>query len=110
MGEVAQAILEQLGGQGFLFMIGAKDLSGSAFGMSVKFKAKAKDGINCLVVTLRADDTYDMTFSRHRTYKGAPTGTVIKTYSEVYCDQLAELFRDTTGLETRMPRFASGVR
>ena len=79
---VATTILEQLGGRRFAAMTGAKHFmsveGGLQFGLPARF---ARNGYNKVSVTLRADDT---------------------AVEGVYCDQLQDVFRRETGLETTL--------
>lgn len=100
---IAQTILDQLGGNQFRMMTGANSFVVTYQGLSVRFPG-AKDGINGLTVTLSDDDTYVMDFTRERKSKGVAKVTIVKHLEGIYCDMLQEIFRDTTGLETRMPR------
>jgi|ERR1035437_2320425 hypothetical protein len=103
--EVAETILEQLGGRKFIAMTGARDISGlSSVGIAgecdgLSFKLPGgggftKNGINYVKITLTPDDTYTMTFLRIR-------GTKIHDVEQhhgVYCDQLQTMFTSVTGL------------
>ncbi len=102
---VAKTILEQLGGKAFIVMTGAKNFTGNEKGLSFKLPGKpgyVKDGINVVSVTLMPDDTYNVQFSKSR---GRILGKLVKEVEGVYFEQLPEIFREATGLETRMPRF-----
>lgn len=90
--------LKQLGGNRFLFMIGAKWFDASDDALTVRFTGRAKGGVNFLRVTLDPSDTYTVEFMRH-TAKGTKPNA---TYHGVYCDGLAELFESVTGLYTKV--------
>lgn len=117
--QIAQTILDQLGGRRFAAMTGARNLI--ALDASEGEPANDEHGIPAVHprvgglcfqigrfsgvktthvrISLTPDDEYDMEFLAIR-------GTKIKTIREVrgvYCDQIEEIFRDATGLETRMP-------
>ena len=98
----ANTIIQQLGGNSFCRMTGAKQFVVLASGVSFRIPATmTKNRINAVQITLTPEDDYTVNFY-------AIHGTKIKQVSShegIYCDQLAELFRDETGLETRMPRF-----
>ena len=99
--QVAEAILEQLGGHGFVRMTGARELTAGQYWLSFRLPGNmCLHGINHVKITLTPADVYEVVFSAIR-------GTNIKTVSkhdQIYCDMLAPLFRDKTGMETRMPR------
>ena len=98
---IALTILEQLGGNAFAVMTGARnfvryDDRNLTFRLPSNF---ARNGINCVSITLTPADVYDVKFMKIR-------GTTVKTISEhagIYCDMLREVFRDQTGLENRAP-------
>ncbi len=98
--EIADTILEQLGGRRFTMMTGAKNLLSHEDG-SLSFRLPnrfANDGINYVKVTLDWTDTYRVEFGRvwGLTYK------VIRETSGVYADGLQDAFRNATGLETKL--------
>ena len=101
---VANTILAQLGGRGFVAMTGAYCLAGGENFLRLRFRGSRRH--NFLQVTLTPDDLYDIEISqvgrsqvRHR-----------ERLEGVYADQLQEVFRGITGLETRMPRVVRGGR
>ena len=66
---VAKIILQQLGGNKFVAMTGARNLLNVGNGLSFKIPGSggfAKNGINYIKVTLNGLDTYDMEFGRIR--------------------------------------------
>lgn len=97
---IAESILAQLGGAQFCMMIGAKkpllmlDRNNERLGgLTVGFRARAKDGIKSIRVELMMDDTYRVSF-----YGMAPHFACKFTKSNVYCDELQSLFEEITGL------------
>lgn len=96
--QVANTILNQLGGNKFIAMTGAKDLmSLNGKGLQFKLPARfAKNGINCVRVTLNAADLYDVEYGKVRglDYK------VLNTSSDIYADALRANFSEVTGLYT----------
>lgn len=95
--EIATIIAQQMGGTRRLAMFtGAYNFAAIDSGLSFRIPGKglAKDSINLITVKLTPMDEYIMTFSRIR---GA-TVKEIQKYEGVYCDQLVELFEQTTGL------------
>lgn len=99
--EVANGILEQLGGQKFLVMTGAKNLLSfnepGHGGLQFKLPrsgARAKLGIDAVRITLELSDTYTMDF-----YKGM---TKVRSIGLLYSDDLRKTFTEVTGLETSL--------
>ncbi len=100
---VAQTILEQLGGRAFAAMTGANNFMGDKDSLTFRLPGKpgfVKDGINRVRIVLTGRDDYNLEFYRVR---GANL-KLIGTAEGVYCEMLREVFRDRTGLETRLPR------
>ena len=64
----------------------------------------AKDGINAVKITLDPSDTYTMRFSKitDATLRHPYKATTVREVSDVYADQLREIFESTTGLVTSM--------
>lgn len=114
---VADVILSQLGGREFIAVTGVKNLctdNGDNLRMTLP---KNKSGANRLEITLDyATDTYDVRFFKYTPPKlNVNTKTLtavsvpekvkdIRSFSEIYCDQLQELFTLVKGFDTRMPR------
>lgn len=98
MSEVAQIILQQLGGRKFLAMTGATSLAAGPNKLTMRLRSGCKSKITSLVITLDASDTYTMTFGKMVKYDYV----VVKEVSGVYCDMLQEVFTDTTGLYTSL--------
>lgn len=97
--QIANTILQQMGGRRLLVMVGADAPIGSADSLSFRFRARGADGINAVrVVYDRGADLYNMEFIKLR----GINRTVVQTYEGVFCDQLEELFARTTGLATRL--------
>lgn len=95
--QVAVTILEQIGGNRFVAMTGAKNLVAGKDSLSMKIGRNAK-GVNHVTIRLNADDLYDITFGsiRGANYK-------IKSKAEgVFADMLCEVFEDHTGLYTSL--------
>lgn len=112
--EVARTILEQLGGNGFVLMVGAKHLTAIEGGLSFKLPSNfAKDGINHVEVILTPMDVYTVKFMRVRIQRGEDGNIdldrsvkIVDVHEDVYADSLRDVFERVTGLATRMPRFA----
>ena len=103
--EIAQTILQQLGGSRFISMTGAKDfLAIPDPALSFRLPGRpgfVKDGINYVKITLR-NDLYDMEFSRI----AGPAKRFAKTnkamFEGVFADQLQATFTLATGLDTHL--------
>ncbi len=99
--EVANTILEKLGGNKFRAMTGAKSFLGGPDSLSFRIPGAGgftKNGVNHCKVTLSPDDTYVMQFSRIR-------GTKVQTMEPItglYFDQLQDIFESETGLRTSL--------
>jgi hypothetical protein len=95
----ANTILAQLGGNKFLAMTGAKHLMTGGNDLTFKLPSRfAKDGINCVRVTLNGMDLYDVEFMKIRGAKVSEVASV----EMVYADQLAGIFTAKTGLDTAL--------
>lgn len=100
--EVAKTIIDQLGGQRFAAMTGAKGWTALQVneqqdgGVQFRIGRNAKS-IHWVRVTLTYADTYTMEFGR-----GYKTSRVVSTFEDIYCDQLRGTFEDATGLYTSL--------
>lgn len=109
--EIANTILNQLGGGRFIIMTGSKDFMAIENGLKMSL-AKNESKANRLEITLNGADLYDMTFYRYTPWRFSTRGgkfteypekiTIIKEYKNCYFDQLQELFTNVTGLYTRL--------
>jgi hypothetical protein len=102
MSEIAKTILAQLGGNRFIAMTGAKNFTGYPDALMFSLPGAGgftKNGINIVKITLTPADTYTMEFTRRRGSKF----TTINVTEDVYWEDLTEIFRQVTGLETRVP-------
>lgn len=106
---VAMTILEQLGGNKFIAMTGARNLVFSKDSLTMSIP-KNMSKANRLKISLNWDDTYTMRFYKYTaprlnhkamTYTNEKTEEVVK-YDGVYFDQLQELFTQVTGMYTRL--------
>jgi hypothetical protein len=99
--EIAQTILSQIGGQRRLvLMTGAKQFVAIESGLQFKIGGGAKDGINCVRVTLTPMDEYNVEFLRVR---GMTCKTVAK-HEGAHAEDLAPLFSKQTGFTLAIPR------
>jgi hypothetical protein len=98
--QIAKTILQQLGGNKFVVMTGAKNLTSIGNGLSFRLPGHGftKNGINYVKIILAPSDTYNIELGKIRgtTYK------IINTINDVYFDQLQEIFTRETGLNTHL--------
>jgi hypothetical protein len=94
---IAKEILRQLGGNKFIVMTGAKNLAGGDNYLSFKI-GKNKTSCNYVKIKLNGKDLYDVEFGRIRGHEYK----VLKTYNDVYNDQLRDIFTEYTGLYTSL--------
>ena len=95
--EIAQTILQQLGGNKFIAMTGAKNLGFTDKGLQMKIGRNAK-GVTHVIIELTSMDLYDIEFVKVRAMKR----TTIKKLKGIYADQLGEIFKKYTGLNIRL--------
>ena len=99
--EIAQTIIDQLGGKRFIAMTGARAIyaldSGVQFGLPGS-GGFTKHGINRVRIILEPSDTYTVKFFKIRGMKK----THEIEYSNVYDDNLQSVFREATGLDTNL--------
>ena len=94
---VAKTILQQLGGNKFIAMTGAKNLGSTNKSLQFKIGRNSKS-ISHVIITLKSSDLYEMEFIRIRGVKR----TVVKKVKGVYADQLQTMFTKYTGMNTRL--------
>ena len=95
--QVAKTILQQLGGNKFIAMTGAKNLGASGKSLSMKIGRNSKS-ISHVVITLKSSDLYDMEFIRIR----GTSRKVVKKVTGVYADMLGKMFKKYTGMNVRL--------
>jgi hypothetical protein len=102
----ATTILQQLGGQRFIAMTGAKNILGGAaelqFHLPAKFAAK---GINAVRVELTANDDYRVKF--YKIGRGLKCA-IVAEFDGIYANQLRDVFTATTGLQTSLGTMQAG--
>jgi len=97
--QIAETILDQLGGQRFIIMTGAKALIAIESGLQFKLPSKLTHrGIDTVRITLTPMDVYHVEFRKIRKL----AYSVIESVDGVYCDQLQEVFTEKTGLLTHL--------
>lgn len=95
---VATTILEQLGGNKFVVMTGAKNLGGGMDYLSFGLPKNPKKVSHVIVKYNAGSDTYSMKFMNIRGVKVKD----LAVHENVYCDMLQELFTQETGLYTKL--------
>jgi hypothetical protein len=95
--QIAKTILQQLGGNKFIAMTGAKNLGHTNKGLQMKIGRNSK-GITHVIINLKASDTYEMEFIKLR----GSSRKVVKKVSGVYNDMLGKIFTKYTGLNVRL--------
>ena len=96
--QIAQTILQQLGGNKFIAMTGAKNLGFTNKGIQMKIGRNAK-GVTHVIIDLdRGKDLYNIEFVKIRGVKR----TTVKKLKGVYADQLGKIFTKYTGLRTSL--------
>lgn len=95
---IAHTILQQLGGQHFVAMTGARALMHSPHSLAFQLPARfAVDGIDRVKVTLRPDDTYNVTFGKWKPRELRIA--VVREDSNVPAESLRAIFTRRTGLQ-----------
>ncbi len=97
---VAETILQQLGGNRFLRMTGAKHLTSRSNSLSMRIASVnyERKRVNGVVITLDPSDTYTVE-AIFMTVKGR---NVVGTRTDVYFDALQDVFTELTGLHTHL--------
>lgn len=95
--QVAQTILNQLGGNKFVAMTGAHSLTADANSLTFKFGKNESKFFACKI-ELTAMDDYTMTFYKWRKKFDLEQVSI----TGVYCDQLTDIFTQNTGLYTSL--------
>lgn len=99
---VSQTILQQLGGQRFIAMTGAKNFIDHGKGLSFKIGRNCKR-VNCVRITLNVLDLYNVEFLNINL--GRKNSEWIKTVSEICnidADNLQGIFTANTGMDTHL--------
>ena len=106
---VGAEIWRQLGGKRFEVMTGANHFVSDKNSLRMILPRNGSKA-NRLEVTLNGLDLYDMRFYRQtggtwdsKKFEFRPIKVVEdKTYTDIYCDQLEEIFTQHTGMYTRL--------
>ena len=98
--QIAQTILEQLGGRQFMMMVGAKNLvTLTDGGLAFQFGTGAKNKANRVRVEYDyGADAYNVEFGK--IYRSA--WKTISRHEGIYADMLQALFTDETGFFTSL--------
>jgi hypothetical protein len=96
---IAHTILEQLGGNKFVAMTGAKNFGDVGNGLAFQLNSRmTKNKCNAVKITLDPSDTYTVKFLKI----GKLELKTVAEYSNIYCDVLQDLFKRETGLEVSL--------
>mgnify|MGYP003151246514 CR=1 FL=1 len=95
---VAKEIFNQLGGNKFKLMVGAKNLIAGKDYLAFKISSRNKTKANYIKIKLNAMDTYDIFFMKVYKYNVK----VLAAVGSIYNDQLQDVFAYKTGLFTRL--------
>ena len=95
---VAKIILEQLGGNKFRVMTGAKNFLDHGDALSMKIGRNSSNS-NYLKISLNMMDLYNVHFSKVSKMGEEKS---VKEYNDVYNDQLVEIFESHTGMYTKL--------
>ena len=96
---VSKAILEQLGGQRFIVMTGAKSFVGDEDRLKFRLPSTMVRGRgNHIEIILNAADLYDIKLAKIRNLESK----IIDTRENVFAADLQKAFTEMTGLDTRM--------
>ena len=95
---VAKTILEQLGGNKFRMMTGAKNFGARDNSLSMRIGRNSSNS-NYLKITLNSMDTYDMKFCK-LTRKFEEKS--VTEYENIYNDMLTDQFTAHTGMYTSL--------
>jgi hypothetical protein len=102
--QVAQTILQQLGGRRFIAMTGASSFSSGPDSLGFRVPTRLAGGIGGIVITLTQMDDYRIESVRMRgsIAKGDLRAERKVEAEGVYCDNLQEAFTRITGLATSL--------
>ena len=96
--QIAQIILQQLGGNKFIAMTGAKNLGFTNKGLQMKIGRNSKGVTHVIIELDRGRDLYNIEFVKVRNFKRQ----TIKKLKGIYADQLGKIFTKYTGLRIRL--------
>jgi len=93
----ALTIIEQLGGNKFKVMTGAKNFTFGSSGLTFKIGSNCHR-INAVRIQLEPTDVYTVEFLR----ASKKDVKVVSKHEDVYCSELRELFEKCTGMLTSL--------
>lgn len=96
--EIANTIISQLGGRRFQVMTGARLFTAIPNGVSFRLGKFPGVKINAVRITLNGFDLYDLCFMR----LWGHDCRVISEASDVYAEDLQQVFTEATGLDTHL--------
>lgn len=98
--QVAQTILQQLGGQRFIAMTGARNLVFEKKCLYFRLP-RANKGIKIVRIRLMPSDTYEVKFVKQARSPSFEE-TEVASYDDVYAENLRGVFEAETGLATSL--------
>lgn len=98
--QVPQIILQQLGGSKFIAMTGAKEFIGGSEFLGFKIPKNRSSANRVTIKYFPAKDLYEIDFIKSERY-GLNT-KIVKSFDNVYADQLRDIFTSVTGMETSL--------
>lgn len=97
--QVTRTILDQLGGNKFVAMTGAKEFAGAAYVLAFSVSSRStRNKCNRVIITLLASDTYKVQFCKLTKTELKPITTLVG----VHCSELQQIFTQETGLATSL--------
>lgn len=97
--EVANTILQQLGGRRFIAMTGAHSFTGDRNSLTFKFPQVRESRLFAMKIELTPADEYRVEFWAK---KGRFDVVKAMEFDGIYCDILADLFERKTGYRTSL--------
>jgi hypothetical protein len=101
MSNVAETILNQLGGNKFIVMTGSKNFLNLGNGLRMKL-TRNKSKAQFLKIELTGSDLYNMTLFSARSTENDIILTTKEKVEGVYFDQMNRIFEQVTGLYTSL--------
>lgn len=97
--QIAETILQQLGGHRFIAMTGARNMLSTKNGLVFNLpRGAAVSGITHVQIILDESDTYTVTFGKMKKLEFVE----VAERSGIYADQLQSHFTNVTGLDTKL--------
>lgn len=97
--QVPETILQQLGGNKFVAMTGAKDFAGAAYMLAFSVSSRmTRNKCNRVIITILASDTYKVQFCKLSKFELKTITTIVG----VHCSELQQIFTQETGLVTSL--------